>query len=479
VAGVEGWLNLMGASKTSKEKQPGMGTCKRILFLLAAAGLAGAILVARDWFHGSFVRRKFDVLPPATLLPSNRSEAEQSIRYLEQRAKGDADDFIARNKLATYYLQLVRETGDLAYLNLASRAAQSSLITLTPEHNVGGLVVMTQVEFASHDFTRARDHAIRLAELDSDKSYPHQMLGDALLELGDYYQAQAAFLRMEQFVDVPGLTQATIEQRASRMAFLHGDTKTAQRKMQAALVHALRVPNPPRETIAWCRWQLGEIAFSVGDYAGAERHYRDALTTFPDYFRAVASLGRVRAAQGDFADAIKKYERAVYLLPDPSFVAALGDLYQRAGREKDATAQYRLVGAIAHLSDVSGVLYNRQQALFLADHDLDVQQAYAMAAKEYAVRRDIYGADALAWTAVKAGKLVEAQSAMKDALRLGTNDAKLFYHAGIIAHAAGDEIAARDYLQRALTLSPQFDPLQAPIARNTLMSLDGQSHGAD
>ena len=305
------------------------------------------------------------------------------------------------------------------------------------------------------------------------------MLGDALLELGDYYQAQAAFWRMEQFDDVPGLTKATIEQRASRMAFLRGDTSTARRKMQAALVHALTVSTPPRETVAWCRWQLGEIAFSVGDYAGAERHYRDALTTFPDYFRAVASLARVRAAQGDLAGAIRLYEGAVYLLPDPSFVAALGDLYQLVGREKDAKARYQLVGVIAHLSDVSGVLYNRQQALFLADHDLDPQQAYAMAAQEYAVRRDIYGADALAWTALKAGRLAEAQSAMKDALHLGTQDAKLFYHAGMIAHAAGDGTSAREYLHRALSLSPQFDPLQAPIARKTLMSMDGQPNGAD
>jgi tetratricopeptide (TPR) repeat protein len=450
-----------------------------MLFLVAAAGLAGLAFAGHHWLRNGLASRKLDVLPPATLLPSDRPEADQTIRYLEQRAKDDPDDFIARNKLVTYYLQLVRETGDLTYLNLASRAATSSLKTLPQEHNVGGLVVLTQVEFATHDFAAARDHAKKLAELDSDKSYPHQMLGDALLELGDYSQAQTAFWRMEQFVEVPGLTQATIEQRASRMAFLRGDTKTARRKMQAALVHALAAPRPPRETVAWCRWQLGENAFSVGDYSVAERHYRDALTTFPDYFRAVASLARVRAAQGDVAEAIKLYEQAVYLLPDPSFVAALGDLYHLVRREKDAAAQYRLVGAIAHLSAVSGNLYNRQQALFLADHDLNSQQAYAMAAKEYAVRRDIYGADALAWTALKAGRLAEAQSAIKDALHLGTQDPKLFYHAGMIAHAAGDETSAREYLHRALSLSPQFDPLQAPIARKTLMSMDGQSRGAD
>src|SRR5438034_11113508 len=98
-------------------------------------------------------------------------------------------------------------------------------------------------------------------------------------------------------------------------------------------------------------------------------------------------------------------------------------------------------------------------------------EAYDSAAREYEVRRDIYGADAVAWTALKAGKLAEAQTAIKEALRLGTKDAKLFYHAGMIARAAGDKGAARDYLQRALKLNPQFDPLQAQIAKKTLEEL--------
>ncbi len=63
---------------------------------------------------------------------------------------------------------------------------------------------------------------------------------------------------------------------------------------------------------------------------------------------------------------------------------------------------------------------------------------------------------------------MEAQGAMNEALRLGTADAKLFYHAGMIARAAGERASARQFLTRALTLSPQFDPLQASIARSAL-----------
>jgi Tfp pilus assembly protein PilF len=57
---------------------------------------------------------------------------------------------------------------------------------------------------------------------------------------------------------------------------------------------------------------------------------------------------------------------------------------------------------------------------------------------------------------------------MADALRLGTRDTRLFFHAGMIAQAAGDAEGARTYLARALRLSPRFDPLQADMARVAL-----------
>ena len=115
------------------------------------------------------------------------------------------------------------------------------------------------------------------------------------------------------------------------------------------------------------------------------------------------------------------------------------------------------------------VRYNRQLALFYADHDIKSNQAYENASREYAVRKDIYGADALAWAALKNNRVAEAQSLIRSALQLGTQDARLFYHAGMIAKASGNFKQAREYLQRSLTLNPQFDPLQAAIARKALV----------
>lgn len=400
------------------------------------------------------------------------ADTRATIRFLERKLASDTGDANAYDRLAGAHLQLLRETGSIDDLQIALRAARASLASVPAVRNVNGLAALALAEFASHDFERARVHALQLAKLDPAKGYPYAILGDADAELGDYAAAARTYAQMTRR---DGGITTNGESRLARFALLHGDLAGSERRLGNALALAARSSPAPRETIAWCQWQLGETAFAQGRYADAEARDRDALATYPNYFRALASLGRVRAARGDLGEAAERYEEAIRRFPDPAFVAALGDVYAAAGRKSDAAAQYALVDAIGHLSTINGVLYNRQLALFHADHDVQANAAYANAKREYAVRRDVFGADALAWTALKAGRIGEARAVMRDALRLGTRDAKLLFHAGIIARAAGDDGAARDGLQRALALSPQFDPLQAPRARAVLAQLGTSS----
>ena len=125
-----------------------------------------------------------------------------------------------------------------------------------------------------------------------------------------------------------------------------------------------------------------QYIYSASDYEAAEKNYRDALITYPDYYRALAGLGKTLAARGDLAGGIVQYERVVNILPEPAFVAALGDLYKLTGREKEANTQYALIEQSGKLSQAKGNLYNRQLALFYADHEVKAQDAYALAKKE-------------------------------------------------------------------------------------------------
>lgn len=391
------------------------------------------------------------------------SATKKAIRVLEQRVSQDPENFAVQNMLAGYYLKQVKETGDHAYLARAATAAEASLAAVPAERNHGGMAALAQVEAASHNFAAARDHAQKLGELAPNKRYPYEILGDALLELGDYEGAASAYERVRQFG-----ASTSITTRLGRLALLNGKTENAKSYFAQSLALALDDAPPAPEVIAWCYWQLGDTAFSIGDYANAERHYHEALAAVADYLPALAALGRVRAARGDLVAAIAAYERATEIDPMPVFVAALGDLYELAGRQQEAALQYAKI-LEGERSALDTRLDNRQLVMFYADHDLKREEAYRLAADEYRSRRDIYGADAFAWAALKAGKLAEAQAAAADALRLGTQDAKLFYHAGMIAGAAGDKSRARAYLKRALALNPQFDPLQAKIAQQALI----------
>ena len=158
-------------------------------------------------------------------------------------------------------------------------------------------------------------------------------------------------------------------------------------------------------------------------------------------------------------------------MPQPEYLAGLGDLYQSSGQPALADLQYRTVRAIARLQALQPKVYNRQLILFDANHGEDLAGAVALAESELAVRKDIYGWDAYAWTLMAAGRADDADAAMVHALALGTHDAVLLYHAGMIAHGVGDEARARILLEGALKLNPGFDPLQAARAQRVLATL--------
>jgi hypothetical protein len=60
---------------------------------------------------------------------------------------------------------------------------------------------------------------------------------------------------------------------------------------------------------------------------------------------------------------------------------------------------------------------------------------------------------------------------MANALALGTHDAMLLYHAGMIEHALGADSTARRLLQDALDANPSWHPTQPAQARALLDSL--------
>jgi tetratricopeptide (TPR) repeat protein len=368
--------------------------------------------------------------------------------------------------LGQMYVQRGRTTGDVqTYLQAAAAADQA--VALAPRDRAARTLA-AGVRYTTHDFGTAAMAARSLVAEQPDDQGALAVLGDAQLELGDYAGAGATYGRLLQAA--PDAAAALVRQ--ARLAFLQGrlpdaDQLAAQAKAQA-LASAFGDTG-----LAYYSVFEGQLDLDRGLYADAAQQFDQALGESPGYYTAIAGLARARAAQGRTAEAIDLYEQAVAIVPQPDYLSALGDLYRLDGQAERADEEYGTVEVIAELAAINRQVYNRQLAMYYADHDLRVDEALRLTTAELAVRKDVYGYDAQAWALFKNGRLQEARAAAERALAQGTPDAKIWYHAGLIDQALGDADRARVELRRALTISPRFDPLQAPRARGALAALGG------
>ena len=77
----------------------------------------------------------------------------------------------------------------------------------------------------------------------------------------------------------------------------------------------------------------------------------------------------------------------------------------------------------------------------------------------------------LAWVQFKAGNVADAQTAIEQALRTGSRDPLILFHAGMIYRAAGDTVRAKQYLEMLAKQAPQFSVLYADVAKRALATL--------
>jgi tetratricopeptide (TPR) repeat protein len=404
-------------------------------------------------------------VPPSLTWAQSTATDQAILRYqrLLQRHSRDATVYY---RLGDAYLQKARENGDITYIDLAEKSLRRCL-EIAPEHS-GAARHLAYAMYMRHGFDEAAVQAQKAAALDPTDSHAYGILGDAYLEVGNYEAAAHAYQRMIQLQE-----DLYAYSRLSGLKSLQGDTDGAIADLERAIQLGQAQERPP-ESIAWAMWQLGNDSLALGKLSAAEASYLDALKTFPNYYRALAGFAQVRAAQQRYPEAIDLYRKAIAIVPLPDYAAALGNVYAKLGHAEDAQKSYDLVEYIGHLNTLNKVLYNRELAYFYADHDRKLPEALELARRELEVRRDIYAYDVLAWTLYKHDQPQEALTAITAALQLGTKDARLFFHAGMIHHRLGDYDKARDYLRRALATNPYFHVLHVAVAERTLQALEGQ-----
>jgi tetratricopeptide (TPR) repeat protein len=366
--------------------------------------------------------------------------------------------------LARMQLSRGRITGDADSYAKAQAAVERSL-AIAPR-NIEGRSLDTEIRYTNHDFSGARIRSAAIVKDAPNEIGALAVRGDAERELGDYTAARATLRELKKVA--PGSSSVIVRQ--ARMEFLTGNpakaTALAERAEAVAQNSGLL-----GATLAFYPSFRGQVAFDQGDYKAAVKHFQRALTIAEDDRAATLGLGRALAASGKTDKAIVLVRELTDRFPDPVALGVLGDMLASVGDEKGANDAYALVEAVADLATENKQIYNRELALFYANHDRELDHSLELAKAEIADRKDVYGYDALAWAEFKNGHRAEAQKAIDTALALGTPDARLHFHAGMIASARRDVMAAKTHLKTALAISPQFDVLGASVARAELKKI--------
>ena len=362
----------------------------------------------------------------------------------------------AYTRLGFALLDQARVTTDPSAYGRAETAFDRAL-TLDAD-DPAALIGLGSLALARHEFADALDIGERVRTLAPEIVITDGVIGDAQIELGRYDEAVDTIQHM---VDArPDLASYS---RVAYLRELHGDLDGAIEAMELALAAG----GPTVENTEYVRVQLGHLQLAAGRPDLAERLYRASIARLPGYVHAIGGLARVAIGRGDLDEAIELLTDATRRQPLPELVVLLGETLEADGRPDEALAQYDLAEAMQRLYAANGVTIDLELAAFTAAHG-DPSEAVELARHAYEQRPTIHAADTLAWALHRFGEDREADRYAREALRLGSRDARILYHSGAIAVAVGDTARARELLTQSLAGNPAFSPLDGPRAERLL-----------
>jgi tetratricopeptide (TPR) repeat protein len=372
------------------------------------------------------------------------------LQQLATGASGAAKD-PAIEQLGWAYIAKARESFDPGYYKLAEQTA----LCVESRHpdSPDALLLHGHVLHSLHKFKEAEALA-RTLVAKRGQPFDYALLGDVLMEQGRLTEAADAYQRM---MDLQPGPQAY--SRTAHLRWLKGDLAGAIELMQmAATANDSRNPEPT----AWANVRLAIYKLQAGDTHKAGQFADLALALQRDYAPALLARGRILLAQNQPAEAADALTRAAALNPLPEYQWVLSEALRAAHRDVQALAVETKLKQRGASDDP------RTYSLFLSTRGDDATAAVRLAARELDTRQDVFTYDALAWASLAAGNVAGARANISRALAEGTQDARLFCHAAVIAAAAGQVDEAQSWKQKATALEQTL----LPSERNRLASLN-------
>ncbi|MDE2481095.1 MAG: tetratricopeptide repeat protein [bacterium] len=427
-----------------------------------AAIMAGAVTALALWPVLGAHRAPAASFTPAPLVRDYESR-DRLVSFYERQVRAHPDDQIEMRMLAGLYLQRFREQSDLSDVTRAERLAERS-IQLQPQGNTAGQMTLAAALLTYHHFRKALVHERAAWEGEPSNANALAQIASLEMELGEYSRADTTLARIPR---APA-ENPTVDSVRARLDELTGHLDHARALIATAIRSIDSDVSIPAYTRSWFHMRAGQLAFEAGDFGAAQREYDLALADFPNNAMALMWQARLYRAQQRWHAALAAASRSAQLYPLPQVLGYEADA-QRALGERDAAAQTdALIDAEQRLFNTQGI-NDRLLANYYAQRRVHLGAALRAARSDYAKRGDeIYADDTLGWVLARMGRWRDARSYTERAVRYGTQDAEIQYHAGIVEIHTGDAARGRARLRAALRMNPAFDPFEAADARAEL-----------
>lgn len=371
---------------------------------------------------------------------AHRAAGPKVARYQEAVRRANRP-IPALERLGWTFVEVARIDSDPGFYRLAEQVAQC--IEAKQPDSAEALLLWGHVMHNLHRFKEAEATARKLVA-QRGTWFDYGLLGDALMEQGDLDEAIHAYQRMMD--ERPGPQAYS---RAAHMRWLRGDVAGAIEMMRKAVQAS---GSTPSEGAAWGLTRLALYHMQAGEFEAAQRLAKQSLLLHPHYAPALLALGRILLAQHEDDAAVVHLERANRLNPSPEYQWALIEALRATGRTEHAHETEAQLHARGASED------GRSYALYLATTGQKLGTAKRLAFQELKVRQDVFTLDAVAWALNASGQHQQALVFSRRALAQGTQDARLFYHAGVIAASAGDTQQASRLLRRGIAMQQTLLP---------------------